>query len=164
MAPATVKYIAKNEFRAHDIDYKIGDFLELDPQDSVTLNLLADDMIVAEETVAQIETEPYILTADDIANNPAYAENGLKEGDEIQVPKKPDVPPVAAAMPPVEEAAPVAEEPQKRFIDGQLVIKDGFRTVGEQTFRHIQLADGSTQDLSEADYHAKVKLAYAPVN
>lgn len=43
---------------------------------------------VAQLTNPQEEGEPYTLTEEDLSHNPDLAEQGLKVGDEVMVPKK----------------------------------------------------------------------------
>lgn len=66
-----------------------------------------------------------------------------------------------APKPPVEAGATGDVEPRKRY-RGQIVLAESDRTVGTQTFKHIRLADGSEQDLTEREYNAEVHISYPP--
>lgn len=47
-------------------------------------------------------------------------------------------------------------EQQELFYRGLLVISNGYRTVEERTFRHIKCSDGTSYDLTEAEYKKEV--------
>lgn len=52
----------------------------------------------------------------------------------------------------------VALPPQK-FYQKKLVVAEGERTVGEKTYRTVTLIDGSTSDLTDAEYAEQVTVA-----
>ncbi len=50
-------------------------------------------------------------------------------------------------------------EPRLRY-RGKIVLVDGSRTVGAQTFHHIRVEDGSEYDLTDLEYQTEVVMAY----
>lgn len=63
----------------------------------------------------------------------------------------------------IAEANGGATEPRARY-RGHLVIAETDRVVGEQTFKHITLDDGSQMDLDEKQYRTEVHISYPPAN
>lgn len=46
-------------------------------------------------------------------------------------------------------------EPQKRY-RGKVILEESDRVVGEQTFKHISLEDGTQYDLTDMEYKGEV--------
>lgn len=53
-------------------------------------------------------------------------------------------------------------EPRPRY-RGQVILVDGPRTLGSQTFHHIRTEDGHEYDLTDAEYAGEVHVSYPPV-
>jgi hypothetical protein len=73
-----------------------------------------------------------------------------------QAPAKPAAQTQVAPKPQAAQQVAPAPKQKKRHISGKLVVVDGERVVGDQTFHHIQLEDGSEMDLTELQYRHEV--------
>lgn len=105
-----------------------------------------DGQVIAKGTVVELDpTDEFTLVSFDLGKiELAPEETKLEAEAEVAI-----APGVGTA------------EPRLRY-RGKLVVADGERTVGAQTFKHIRLEDGSEQDLTDQEYATEVKLSYPP--
>lgn len=128
------------------------------------------DYVVVQGPVSNPEGEVFQTgNALQLPEGDIFAEDMVKAGlimtkeEHDKLPK--EVPAAAASSvgAPTTPSVAGSTEPRPRY-RGQVVISDGMRTVGVQTFHHIRLADGSELDLTAREYSTEVKVSYPPEN
>jgi len=137
--------------------------IELEPVEPPAPPVMVD-YVVLKGPFANPEGEVF-QTGNDIKlpENDKFASDAVTAGlivlkSEYVAPPKP-----AVSATPTTPAVAGATEPRLRY-RGHVVISDGKRSVGRQTFHHIRTDEGHEYDLTPAEYAAEVKLAYPPQN
>lgn len=162
MSKYEVVYEGGVSFEGDEEVVPVGSIVEKDPDSKQIKRLLKAGVI---QEVVEFQVGAACVTEDGKPGTLQPAGEGnpmVCVADDAENSDKPTTNPEQPAVEPVAEAPGEVEgEPRKRY-RGQILIVDGKRTVGEQTFHHIKLADGSELDLTDAEYRTEVHVSYPP--
>lgn len=144
--------------------------------ENYTPELIAKGYMIGDEMPMAPITgeEDYEVTQDFLDMNPEMAtgDDAVKVGDVIKVPTLGEIPVKEVPPAPTTEAntgiqadadanvdadAPVRADPVK-VLGGKLIISEGTREVEGRTFHTVRLEDGSSQDLTDAEYEDQVRV------
>lgn len=167
----TIKYKVLKEFG----ELKEGEVFARDSFDETDERM---EEMVAEGILELVaENDKFVVTQDHLDSNPFFASLGIPVGTELEydptvVISREDAIAQGIDVETIEKETLAAKEKEEesndnvgvapsgpeKTLDGKKVISETNRIVNEKTYHVIRLEDGSTQDLTDEEYEAKVKV------